>query len=166
MPISRAEVEKVSSLARLRLSDEELERMTSQMGEILATSICSPSWIRRMSSRWPTRWTWPTSFATTWRKPAGPRIGIGQRPAERRGMLSGPGRAGRGAVSLLCRVRETTATRRGWCVSRTYRTRSPCDNSRCICFRRPMTCGSPSRFRISSRSSCGVIRRSRSCRHR
>ena len=35
MPISRAEVEKVSLLARLLLSDEELDRMTSQMGEIL-----------------------------------------------------------------------------------------------------------------------------------
>ena len=35
MPISRAEVEKVSLLARLSLSDEELDRMTSQMGEIL-----------------------------------------------------------------------------------------------------------------------------------
>jgi aspartyl-tRNA(Asn)/glutamyl-tRNA(Gln) amidotransferase subunit C len=36
MPISRGEVEKVSLLARLRLSDEELDRITSQMGEILA----------------------------------------------------------------------------------------------------------------------------------
>ena len=35
MPISRAEVEKVSLLARLSLSDEELDRMTSQMGGIL-----------------------------------------------------------------------------------------------------------------------------------
>ena len=35
MPITRAEVEKVSLLARLELSDEELDRMTSQMGEIL-----------------------------------------------------------------------------------------------------------------------------------
>jgi aspartyl-tRNA(Asn)/glutamyl-tRNA(Gln) amidotransferase subunit C len=35
MPISRAEVEKVSLLARLRLSDEELDRMTSQLGDIL-----------------------------------------------------------------------------------------------------------------------------------
>ena len=35
MPISRAEVEKVSLLARLSLSDEELDRMTSQMGDIL-----------------------------------------------------------------------------------------------------------------------------------
>ena len=35
MPISRTEVEKVSLLARLELSDEELDRMTSQMGEIL-----------------------------------------------------------------------------------------------------------------------------------
>ena len=35
MPISRAEVEKVSLLARLLLSDEELDRMTSQMGDIL-----------------------------------------------------------------------------------------------------------------------------------
>jgi aspartyl-tRNA(Asn)/glutamyl-tRNA(Gln) amidotransferase subunit C len=35
MSISRAEVEKVSLLARLALSDEELDRMTSQMGEIL-----------------------------------------------------------------------------------------------------------------------------------
>jgi aspartyl-tRNA(Asn)/glutamyl-tRNA(Gln) amidotransferase subunit C len=36
MPISRDEVEKVSQLARLRLSAEELDRMTGQMGEILA----------------------------------------------------------------------------------------------------------------------------------
>jgi aspartyl-tRNA(Asn)/glutamyl-tRNA(Gln) amidotransferase subunit C len=35
MSISRAEVEKVSLLARLLLSDEELDRMTSQMGQIL-----------------------------------------------------------------------------------------------------------------------------------
>ena len=35
MPISRAEVEKVSLLARLRLSDDELDRMTRQMGDIL-----------------------------------------------------------------------------------------------------------------------------------
>jgi aspartyl-tRNA(Asn)/glutamyl-tRNA(Gln) amidotransferase subunit C len=35
MSISRAEVEKVSLLARLRLSDEELDRMTRQMGDIL-----------------------------------------------------------------------------------------------------------------------------------
>ncbi len=35
MSISRQEVEKVSLLARLVLSDEELDRMTSQMGEIL-----------------------------------------------------------------------------------------------------------------------------------
>jgi aspartyl-tRNA(Asn)/glutamyl-tRNA(Gln) amidotransferase subunit C len=36
MAISRAEVEKVSMLARLRLSEEELRRMTDQLGEILA----------------------------------------------------------------------------------------------------------------------------------
>jgi aspartyl-tRNA(Asn)/glutamyl-tRNA(Gln) amidotransferase subunit C len=35
MAISRAEVEKVSLLARLLLCDEELDRMTSQMGDIL-----------------------------------------------------------------------------------------------------------------------------------
>ena len=35
MSISRAEVEKVSLLARLLLSEEELDRMTSQMGDIL-----------------------------------------------------------------------------------------------------------------------------------
>lgn len=35
MAISRAEVEKVSLLARLALSDDELDRMTSQMGAIL-----------------------------------------------------------------------------------------------------------------------------------
>jgi aspartyl-tRNA(Asn)/glutamyl-tRNA(Gln) amidotransferase subunit C len=35
MAITRAEVEKVSLLARLLLSDEELDRMTSQMGAIL-----------------------------------------------------------------------------------------------------------------------------------
>jgi aspartyl-tRNA(Asn)/glutamyl-tRNA(Gln) amidotransferase subunit C len=35
MSISRAEVERVSLLARLLLADEELDRMTSQMGEIL-----------------------------------------------------------------------------------------------------------------------------------
>ena len=36
MAISREEVEKVSLLARLRLSDEELDTMTSQLGAILA----------------------------------------------------------------------------------------------------------------------------------
>ncbi len=35
MAISRAEVEKVSLLARLVLSEEELDRMTSEMGKIL-----------------------------------------------------------------------------------------------------------------------------------
>ena len=35
MAISRNEVEKVSLLGRLRLSEEELEKMTSQMGAIL-----------------------------------------------------------------------------------------------------------------------------------
>ena len=35
MSISRAEVEKVSLLARLVLSEDELDRMTSQMSEIL-----------------------------------------------------------------------------------------------------------------------------------
>ncbi len=35
MPISRAEVEKVSLLARLALSDDALDRMTHQMGDIL-----------------------------------------------------------------------------------------------------------------------------------
>ena len=35
MPISCAEVEKVSLLARLLLSEEELDRMTVQMGDIL-----------------------------------------------------------------------------------------------------------------------------------
>ncbi len=36
MAISRAEVEKVSMLARLKLSDDELRRMTDELGEILA----------------------------------------------------------------------------------------------------------------------------------
>ncbi len=36
MAISRAEVEKVSLLARLKLSDDELRRMTDELGEILA----------------------------------------------------------------------------------------------------------------------------------
>ena len=35
MAISRAEVEKVSLLGRLRLSEEELDKMTTQMGAIL-----------------------------------------------------------------------------------------------------------------------------------
>ncbi|MCE5266919.1 MAG: Asp-tRNA(Asn)/Glu-tRNA(Gln) amidotransferase subunit GatC [Planctomycetaceae bacterium] len=35
MAISRAEVEKVATLARLRLSDRELDLMTGQLGEIL-----------------------------------------------------------------------------------------------------------------------------------
>lgn len=35
MAISRAEVEKVSLLGRLLLSEEELDRMTRQLGEIL-----------------------------------------------------------------------------------------------------------------------------------
>lgn len=35
MTISRQEVEKVALLARLRLSEDELETMTSQMGDIL-----------------------------------------------------------------------------------------------------------------------------------
>ncbi|HBO46369.1 MAG TPA: Asp-tRNA(Asn)/Glu-tRNA(Gln) amidotransferase GatCAB subunit C [Planctomycetaceae bacterium] len=35
MPISREEVQKVSLLARLRLSDAELEEMTAQLADIL-----------------------------------------------------------------------------------------------------------------------------------
>jgi aspartyl-tRNA(Asn)/glutamyl-tRNA(Gln) amidotransferase subunit C len=35
MPIARAEVEKVSRLARLQLSEDELDRMTGQLSEIL-----------------------------------------------------------------------------------------------------------------------------------
>jgi aspartyl-tRNA(Asn)/glutamyl-tRNA(Gln) amidotransferase subunit C len=35
MSITRAEVEKIALLGRLLLSDEELDRMTSQMGQIL-----------------------------------------------------------------------------------------------------------------------------------
>ena len=35
MAISREEVEKVSLLARLRLSGDELDKMTAQMGQIL-----------------------------------------------------------------------------------------------------------------------------------
>jgi aspartyl-tRNA(Asn)/glutamyl-tRNA(Gln) amidotransferase subunit C len=35
MPIARTEVEKVARLARLQLSDDELDRMTDQLGEIL-----------------------------------------------------------------------------------------------------------------------------------
>ncbi|MEN6492749.1 MAG: Asp-tRNA(Asn)/Glu-tRNA(Gln) amidotransferase subunit GatC [Thermoguttaceae bacterium] len=35
MAISREEVEKVSLLARLRLSEEELDKMTTQLGAIL-----------------------------------------------------------------------------------------------------------------------------------
>jgi aspartyl-tRNA(Asn)/glutamyl-tRNA(Gln) amidotransferase subunit C len=36
MSLTRQEVEKVSLLARLRLSGEELDRMTAQMGQIVA----------------------------------------------------------------------------------------------------------------------------------
>jgi aspartyl-tRNA(Asn)/glutamyl-tRNA(Gln) amidotransferase subunit C len=36
MSIARAEVEKVSHLARLQLSDDELDQMTGQLGEILS----------------------------------------------------------------------------------------------------------------------------------
>ncbi|MEX0675731.1 MAG: Asp-tRNA(Asn)/Glu-tRNA(Gln) amidotransferase subunit GatC [Pirellulales bacterium] len=36
MSLTREEVEKVSLLARLRLSDEELDLMTAQMGQIVA----------------------------------------------------------------------------------------------------------------------------------
>ena len=35
MPISRGEVEQVAMLARLQLSDDELDRMTNQLGDIL-----------------------------------------------------------------------------------------------------------------------------------
>jgi len=36
MALTRHDVEKVSLLARLRLSDEELDRMTEQLGQIVA----------------------------------------------------------------------------------------------------------------------------------
>ena len=36
MPLSRTDVEKVSLLARLRLTDEELDRMTVQLDQIVA----------------------------------------------------------------------------------------------------------------------------------
>ncbi len=35
MPLTRAEVEKIALLSRLLLSEDELERMTSQLGGIL-----------------------------------------------------------------------------------------------------------------------------------
>lgn len=35
MSLSRADVEKVSLLARLRLSDPELEKMTTQLGQVV-----------------------------------------------------------------------------------------------------------------------------------
>ena len=35
MPLTRAEVEKIALLGRLLLSDEELDRMTVQLGDIL-----------------------------------------------------------------------------------------------------------------------------------
>ena len=35
MPLSRAEVEKIALLGRLLLSEEELQRMTVQLGDIL-----------------------------------------------------------------------------------------------------------------------------------
>ena len=35
MPLTRAEVEKIALLGRLLLSDEELHRMTVQLGDIL-----------------------------------------------------------------------------------------------------------------------------------
>ncbi len=35
MPLTRADVEKVSLLARLRLSDAEIDAMTAQLGQVL-----------------------------------------------------------------------------------------------------------------------------------
>jgi len=35
MPLTREEVEKVSLLARLKLSDAELDRMTAQLGQVV-----------------------------------------------------------------------------------------------------------------------------------
>ena len=53
--ISRGEVERVAELARLSLSDEQAERMTSELDRILETAVdVSPSPLARSHPR-PTR---------------------------------------------------------------------------------------------------------------
>ena len=95
MSISRAEVEKVSLLARLLLSDDELDRMTSQLGEILGyvdlLSELDTEQVEPMAHA--------LDVANVFRDDVGAAesgsgVGPGQRPAPRRGMLPGSGRVG------------------------------------------------------------------------
>jgi len=70
MKISRAEVEKVALLARLLLSEQELETMTSQLGAILEYVTCSrkPTPIRW--SRFRILWNCATYFGRIRSAPA------------------------------------------------------------------------------------------------
>ena len=82
MSLSRAEVEKVSLLGRLLLSDAELDTMTEQLGGILHYIELLGEVDTTASSRWPTRWSCRTSFATT----------CAAEPAARRGHANAPHR--------------------------------------------------------------------------
>ena len=100
MAITRAEVEKIALLSRLVLSDEELDRMTSQMSEILGyidlLSEVDTAQVEPMAHA--------VEVANAFRDDVGAaepgaRIGLGQRAAPRPGVLSGSGRVGRGVVA-------------------------------------------------------------------
>ena len=85
MAISRAEVEKVSLLARLRLSDDELDRMTSQLGEIL-DYVDLLSELDTDASRADGPRVGNRQCIARRRRPSklGAGVGLGQRPAPRR----------------------------------------------------------------------------------
>ena len=95
MALSREEVQKVSLLGRLLLSDEELDRMTSQLGAILdymellgevnTDGVEPMAHADRRGQRVPRRPRHPEP---------GPRPGAGQCPASRRRVLPGSGRLG------------------------------------------------------------------------
>ena len=55
MPLTREQVEKVSLLARLRLTEAELETMTAQLGAIVGYIEQLAELDTESSSRWPTR---------------------------------------------------------------------------------------------------------------
>lgn len=92
MPISREEVEKVAVLARLLLSEEELQKMTRELGAIL-------EYVAQLD-RVDTAGVEPMAHALDAHdvfrpdelRPSLARSGLGQCPASRPGVLFGPRR--------------------------------------------------------------------------
>ena len=99
MSLSRQEVEKISLLARLQLCADELERMTVQMGQIVAyvesLAELNTDNVEPMAHALDVA---NVFAADELRRESGPRRRAGQRAAPRFGVLPGSGRAGRVTV--------------------------------------------------------------------